>query len=200
MKNVMMSEEMNVVKNVKGSDVVGNMMVMSRRSDVRKLREKYPDAVVIDVTSKSTGDWVKLSPFYPHGWIPVPGRVGCSMSVEGVWQGLKVFEHEGVDVMSFRNDKMAGLKRKATDVRGNCVGHQLGDELLGYLEARERIYVPTYEWMLENKCLDLVKRIKRLSAEKLVILLDYNTNVDVKNLAKPLSHAGLIRNYIVEKM
>ena len=35
----------------------------------------------------------KLSPFYPHGGIPVPFSEGVTATcVEAVWQGLKVFE------------------------------------------------------------------------------------------------------------
>lgn len=34
--------------------------------------KKYPDAILADVTSGSKDGLVKLSPFYPHGGIPVP--------------------------------------------------------------------------------------------------------------------------------
>ena len=70
-------------------------------------------------------------------------------------------------------------------------------QLLGYIEARKLIYVPSYKWMLENRCADLVKKIKVISQTKPVVLLDYDTNEDIENPSKPLSHASLIKNYIL---
>jgi hypothetical protein len=141
----------------------------------------------------------KLSPFYPHGGIPVPFSEGVtSMSVEGIWQGLKVFEAYGIDKSSFRNDTMKDLKRTVRTL-GRCLGHQKGvnsTELLGYIEARKQIYVPAYFWMLENKCAKVVETIAKLSKEKAVVLLDYDTNEDINDASKPLSHASLIKAYI----
>ena len=46
----------------------------------------------------------KLSPFYPHGGIPVPfSESVTAMCVEAVWQGLKVFENCGIDTELFKN-------------------------------------------------------------------------------------------------
>jgi len=46
--------------------------------------------------------WIKFSPFYPHGGIPVPFAPGYfSETVEGIWQGLKVFEKADGDNLCF---------------------------------------------------------------------------------------------------
>ncbi len=42
---------------------------LRKRENIPK---KYPDAVIADITSQATDGLVKLSPFYPHGGIPVP--------------------------------------------------------------------------------------------------------------------------------
>ncbi|WP_374223344.1 hypothetical protein [Streptomyces sp. F63] len=56
------------------------------------LTAAFPGAEVIDVTSRAPEPWVRLSPFYPHGGIPVPYCDDVtSESVEGIWQALKVF-------------------------------------------------------------------------------------------------------------
>ena len=34
---------------------------------ILSLKEKYPDAMIIDVTSKAQDEFVKFSPFYPIG-------------------------------------------------------------------------------------------------------------------------------------
>ena len=173
--------------------------VRNKRCSQEKLLKDFPGAIIIDVTSKGEGEWQKLSPFYPHGGIPVPFSEGVtSMSVEGVWQGLKVFETGDVDRNSFRNGTMKGIKRTVR-TNGKCLGHRKGvngKELLGYIDARKEIYVPTYFWMLENKCPEQIKKLRIMSQSKPVILLDYDTNADLEDSKKPLSHASLICKYI----
>lgn len=175
------------------------IIIKNKRCKRENILKEYPDAVILDVTSK--GDWAKLSPFYPHGGIPIPFSDSTSMCVEGIWQGLKVFEHEGIDYSSFRNNTMKDIKRTCR-THGRCLGHQKGTkskELLGYIEARKSIYVPSYFWMLENKCAKQIEVLSKLSNERTVVLLDYDTNEDVENPSKPLSHASLIKSYIENK-
>jgi len=82
---------------------------------------------------------------------------------------------------------------------GKPLGHRKGvngTELLNYGDARKLIYIPTYRWMLENKVLDILERLKEASRTKTIILLDYNVNDDVDDLSKPLSHAYLVKAYV----
>lgn len=65
-----------------------------------------------------------------------------------------------------------------------------------YIQARKQIYVPSYFWMLEHRCAPQVAELKRLSGERTVVLLDYDTNGDIEDWRKPLSHASLIKRYI----
>ena len=177
------------------------IIVKNKRCSLEKLKREYPDAIILDVTSKGEGEWQKLSPFYPHGGIPVPFSEGVtSMSVEGIWQGLKVFETSDIDFGSFRNSTMKGIKRTVR-TNGTCLGHRKGTrgELIGYLTARRLIYLPSYNWMLEIKCKEQILKLKEMAKERTVILLDYNTNGDVNNPRKPLSHAALIREFILSK-
>ena len=161
------------------------IVIKNKKCSIANIKKEYPDAIV------------KLSPFYPVGGIPVPGKEGMtSMSVEGIWQGLKMFHGEGTDSSCFRNKTMKGLKRTCR-THGQCLGHSYNGQVLGYIEARKLIYLPSYKWMLENKCADLVKKIKVMSQTKTVVLLDYDTNEDIENTSKPLSHASLIKYYIL---
>ena len=177
------------------------IIIKNKRCSQEKLLKDYPEAIIIDVTSKGEGEWQRLSPFFPHGGIPVPFSDGItSMSVEGIWQGFKVFESTDIDRNSFRNGTMKGIKRTVR-TNGKCLGHRKGingKELLGYIEARKEFYVPTYFWMLENKCGEQIKKLRIMSQSKPVILLDYDTNDDVENPTKPLSHASLIKKFIEE--
>ena len=50
--------------------------------------------------------------------------------------------------------------------------------------------------MLEKCLKEHVAELKKLACEKTVVLLDYQTNHDVANLSKPLSHASLIKQFV----
>lgn len=67
---------------------------------------------------------------------------------------------------------------------------------MSYAEARRLIYLPAYRWVLENCLIEERAQLEQLNAQKTVILLDYETNGDVNNLKKPLSHAHLIKMYL----
>eukprot|EP01087_Luapelamoeba_hula_P023242 TRINITY_DN8506_c0_g1_i1.p1 TRINITY_DN8506_c0_g1~~TRINITY_DN8506_c0_g1_i1.p1 ORF type:complete len:600 (-),score=93.21 TRINITY_DN8506_c0_g1_i1:85-1863(-) len=158
---------------------------------------------VVDVTSNSTDPtYVKFSPFYPHGNIPVPFSEGVfSASAEGIWQGLKIFENEGMDKSKFQVKNMKGLKRMRGGKRGDTLGHMRGVHadreapLLGYLDSRLQIYIPTYKWVLDNYLQAEVAQIRELAASKPVVLLDFDTNANVYDLSTPLSHASLVKKY-----
>lgn len=172
--------------------------IESKRRKRENILKKYPDAVIADVTSQATDGLVKLSPFYPHGGIPVPFSEGyTAMCVEGIWQGLKVFESADVDVNMFANDTMKNIKRTVKRF-GKPLGHRKGvngTELLGYIEARKQIYLPAYKWVLENKVANIIERLRKASKTKTIVLLDYTTNCDIDNPKTPLSHAFLIKAY-----
>ena len=85
--------------------------IESKRRKRENILKRYPDVVIADVTSQATDGLVRLSPFYPHGGIPVPFSEGyTAMCVEAIWQGLKVFESADVDVDMFANDTMKNIK------------------------------------------------------------------------------------------
>ena len=172
--------------------------IESKRKKPATILKKYPEAILADVTSGATTRLRELSPFYPHGGIPVPFSEGYTATcVEAIWQGLKVFEGCDVDTSLFQNNTMKGLKRTVRRF-GKPLGHRKGvhgEELLSYIEARKHIYIPTYKWVLENKVADIIDRLREASKTKTIVLLDYDTNADVENAKKPLSHASLIKAY-----
>ena len=176
------------------------IIIESKRKKRENILKKYPGAIIADVTSAAKDSLVKLSPFYPHGGIPVPFSDGYTATcVEAIWQGLKVFEKSGVDTSLFKNDTMKGLKRTVRKY-GKPLGHRKGvegKELLSYLDARKQIYLPAYKWVLDNKVQSIIERLRTASESgKTIVLLDYETNCDVNNPKKPLSHASLIKAYV----
>lgn len=175
------------------------IIIESKRKKPATILKQYPDAILADVTSGAKDGLVKLSPFYPHYGIPVPFSEGYTATcVEAVWQGLKVFESCDVDIELFKNDTMKNIKRTVRRF-GKPLGHRKGvngTELLGYIEARKQIYIPTYRWVLENKVANIIERLREANKTKTIVLLDYDTNADVENEKKPLSHASLIKAYV----
>lgn len=166
------------------------------------LKKEYPNATVLDLTSKSPYRYGKIfSPFFPHGNIPVPFTPGVTATcVEAIWQGLKVFEHADVDSSLFTNSRMVGLKRTVRKY-GAILGHRnglFGSSILSYRDARYLIYIPAYKWVLENiaEVRNILLRIKDYSLTHDIVFLDYNVNTDVNDLSKPLSHAFLVKLYI----
>lgn len=173
------------------------IVIENRRKNISGLKEKYRGYTILDLTSKSTEKWVKFSPFYPHGNIPVPFSNLISESVEGIWQGLKVFENEGIDISSFKIMSMTGIKR-TTRKHGRIIGHQKGvnsKEILNYTNAKKLIYLPTYKWVLENKLQIELKELRELLKSTAIVFLDYNVNTELYNF-KPLSHANLVKLYL----
>ena len=129
-----------------------NIFIVNRKTKIENIQKKYPNALILDITSKSPYAGLRiLSPFYPHGGIPVPGLPGITATcVEAIWQGLKVFESCGVDYSLFTNDTMQNIKRTVRKY-GKPIGHQYGDKILNYQDARMYIYIPTYKYVLDNK-------------------------------------------------
>lgn len=145
-----------------------------------------------------------FSPFYPHGGIPIPipefKEAGItSECVEGVWQGLKVFENGvGIDEELFKNATMKNLKRTVRS-NGTVQGHYFGknNKLLGIVEARDKIFIPSYRYALEKYLKTDVENLRKQAKESNIVLLDFMTNGNVENTNSPLSHAQLLKEYIL---
>ena len=68
--------------------------------------------------------------------------------------------------------------------------------LLAYRAARWQIYLPTYRFILENCLGSELDALHSILETQGLVLLDYETNSDIDNLAKPLSHASLVAQYL----
>jgi len=171
------------------------MFLFTTRAKAKKLQSQGFET--IDVSSRGIEPYVFLSPFYPHGKIPVIGmRNTFSDSVEGIWQGLKIIDGN-IDPSRFKG---RGKKRP-----GKISGHLYYDEVIGYKEARHLIYKPTYISMLLN-CPKANKLVKELSLrmledpEKVIYMYDFDTNSDINNTSKPLAHASLLVEFLNENI
>ncbi len=178
------------------------IFIENKKKSKKTLEKLYPNAEVIDVTSKGKEPFVRLSPFFPHGNIPVPFSEGIfAYSVEGIWQGLKAFEKENIDVSKFNIQNMKGIKRTVRKF-GKPIGHRKGVrgiEYLDYLTARKQIYLPSYAWVLQNKTVKEIGLLVSIAEKKDLVLLDFETNSDMETVRKPLSQPALIKKFIDKK-
>ena len=109
-----------------------------------------------------------------------------------------MFETEDVDVSRWAITTMRDIKRAGRS-RGAVCGHRFGvgsADLLGYRDARHRIYLPAYRFVLETKLSHEVELLRAELRSRPVVLLDYETNADVDDLSRPLSHAALVAHFL----
>ena len=173
------------------------IFIESKRRKTENILKLHPNAIIIDVTSNSESEFRQLSPFYPIGNIPVPGMDDkLALCVEGIWQGLKVFVHYDWDEYYFRISTK-NIKRTVRKF-GTVKGHFYKGELLGYVEARKKIYLPAYKYVLENHSVELIEKLREMAEKQTLVLLDYTTNDSILNPAKPLAHAAVIKAAILK--
>lgn len=173
---------------------MGHIYIKNRRSKIAP----QDGCIILDLTSKSSYPWVKFSPFFPHGDIPIPWSKKTSKSVEGIWQGLKVFTNEGIDESYFFKTEMKNMKRGGSR-RGKILGHQRGletEEILNYADAKKQIYLPAYRWVLEKRLQQELLEIKSVLEKSNVIFLDFNTSHDIFDNSRPISHAMIVKGVI----
>ena len=162
----------------------------------RARKEKPPqDALWLDVSSDANHPWNLFSPYYPHGNIPIPGlKNRTSDTVEGIWQGLKVIKGE----IAERYFKGIGKKRG-----GKPTGHRFGDEkrLLKLEAARRRIYIPAYEWVLENRVpAELIEEVLENMYRGIPqFFYDYESNGNISK-DMPLAHASVLVKWLNRKL
>jgi hypothetical protein len=156
-----------------------------------RLRDQAPKgAVVYDVSSYADHPYCTLSPFWPHGGIPVPGMSGTtSDSVEGIWQGLKLIGGKiAPRYFSGQGCKRGGVPR----------GHQYGDKLLKIVDAREKVYRVSYEWMLEHRADPelLGSFIEQALAGVPQYFHDVSNNGRIGNPDEGWAHAAVLVQYL----
>lgn len=152
------------------------IILESKIENIQKIKGEKPDAIIVDVTIDSNSEYRKLHPSFDWGNIPFPYEYGLAYatSVEAVWNTLKMKEN---DNSGFRRDSYSNIR-------------------YDYLEARKKIFIPTYRWMLEYNAAKIIKEIRRVNQDKTIYLYDVEDNYNIENLDKPLSHTFLIKAYV----
>lgn len=173
------------------------LATFTTRRKLKDLVKAFPGARFYDTSTHAPYatdfDYVinarEFSPFVQYGKIPVPQTSQLSDSVEGIWQGLKIIQGK-IDESYFEGK---GRKRP-----GKPEGHKYGNRILGYKEARKKIYIPSYEFMFYN----------RVPKEKIQNILEYAKSgikqfffdvdevSDAGDLSGPLAHSAVLVSLI----
>ena len=92
--------------------------------------------------------------------------------------------------------EIQSLKRRHL---GGLIGFRQGyhnNYIMDVAEAREKIYIPMYRWMLEQKVLPMIQRLPEIPQQCDIVLLDDSINCDINSVSQPWSHAWLIKSYV----
>ncbi|MBD3304090.1 hypothetical protein GF343_03015 [Candidatus Woesearchaeota archaeon] len=173
--------------NIPETDIV-NMKNRANPSFIWVPYNKGKTNGAVDVSSRGSGAYRKLSTFSHNKsyQIPVPGMEDIRAdSVEGIWQGLKIFNGVPDFLM---------LRGKPKKRKGKPQGHLFGEYVLDYVDARKQIYVPAYAYHVINNALDPVKEDleARVSTSGPVALFDVESNSTINDTSQPYSHAALL--------
>lgn len=143
---------------------------------------QWKHSIVVDLTTINRyTPFAKLSPYYPHGDIPILNSPYLlSNSVNEVWQILCV------------NKETSGEYKDVLFRKGIGI-----NEYYTYEEARSEILLPTYRWMLENKAFDIICQLREYNEKGgTIVFIDKTTNTDIADVSQPLSFAFLLKAYI----
>lgn len=160
--------------------------------------KNYPSTnLIVDFSKIKNTPFNQLSTYFPWGDIPVPYSPGSmGMSLHSIWEGLKVFELCDVDtnfikknIREIRSQKEYG---KLLGFRRGIDGHCIFEEI----EARKRIYIKIYKWILENKASKIILKLRQFSTNGNLFFIDKCTNCNLEDLSSPISTAFLAKSYI----
>jgi hypothetical protein len=154
------------------------------------------DGLVIDIRSEAEPPWNRLSPDYQHGQVPIPGISGMySDCVTGVMEGLKLVGPVG-QAGKINPGYFVGPGRPRDIPPGSWfLGYGLAGRRVDLGTARRQILVPSYRWILWNKCYDLVAKLRELGQHQDVWIHDGIPNHDLDDPAA-LSCAFLLVEFL----
>ncbi|MGC0154776.1 DUF6939 family protein [Chromobacterium vaccinii] len=175
----------------------------SRQAALAVMQDDASSCLMVDSFNGAPANMLGFrcfNPFqlWPEQLIPVPGQPGgLARSVESVWQGLKLVDGR----TDFEQFLTAPRKRPGDDERRRLAGYcysdsrfVYGDRLLGLLEARFLIYLPTYLFLLQRLAPESVlSELRRhLDGVGPVLFYDWDANQDIADISCSFSHSAIL--------
>jgi len=191
------SRRKDLKKQLKNEQII----VLSSKINIDTLKEEFGENIfTIDVSKTGKEPWNMFNPNYPAKAIPVPYTTATySISVDSLWESLKVFEHEDIDIPNMTVTK--GIKRSATEKRGDLQGWRKGvtstsEVIKNCARAKSLLYLPVYKLVIERDLKKELEELKNiLQSGKKLIILDNCTHYDMDS-TKSLSGGYLLKHYL----
>jgi len=178
-----------------------------QRSRSEDAREKYPDAIIVDITKNGPPNYRKFCATYGHYNLPVPfddHPPKIATTLLGIWEALKVFRINDrddvidIDVSKLTIDNHVKIQRKPEGC--TLLGWKRGTQgsrsnLLSPEEALKEIYYSTFDWIIENilEVKESYNSIKKQYDEgKVIVFLDNTKNAT--NPLQTISNAALLQH------
>lgn len=143
-----------------------------------------------------------FNPFHvdPAAAIPVPGRSETAWSIESVWQGLKVVDKRTAPEMFTATPHKRppeSERRRSKTYDYTASRFDLAGEVIGLVEARWLIYLPTYTHTLSHRVPSLVDDTLRAArAEgRPVRFYDWDDNFDIDDPRGSFAHSALLASW-----
>lgn len=159
---------------------------------IRFCRDPSEVEPAIDISLAGEFPFTTLSFDYQHGGIPVPGMSGMySESVTGTMEGLRLVSRRGYPgKVNFGYFVGPGRDRPLKTDQW-CPGYSYRGRCIDLAEARRRILIPAYLWVLSNKAASALTKIKKASDSNDVWIHDGRVSADIQ-AAERLSAAAVL--------
>jgi len=134
------------------------------------------------------------------------------MTVEGAWNALKMFEHEGIDPFKCSLPNSKDMTRKESDTSGKFIGFAAGIEkgmgtsdTLNFSEARDQIHKALYIYQLQNYCKkEILQLTNAFKKGKRIIIVEKNVlnkpEDERLNPNVPLCNGWILKEYLMQKL
>ena len=173
--------------------VVMKMVSENYVKNVKAARKSWPGAIVLDPTLG--GAMKKLDPACPIGRVKAPGKKWIeSLSILGIWEGLKVFSKKDVVDYSFLKDERKLGKVRGCKSYGRMIGIRIDEEVIDESVAVDEVFVKLYKETIGKRFGNLIEGIKEQAKSRTVVLLDYPEGKE----KYPKSHVEILKEMIEE--
>lgn len=159
-----------------------------------------PDVKVVDMQATAQEPYCRLSFDYQHGQIPVLCMPRMyAESVTGIMEALKLVGKQGrrghVNV-----GYLVGAGRQRKVEPGEWVtGYHYKGRAIDTAEARRRILIPQYLWVLNHRVGDVLAKLRRDAQLRSLGLYDGHSSADLEGSDR-LSAAALLAAFLNDRL
>lgn len=164
------------------------MIWFSREMDVTR--------PMIDMSHNGEHPFCMLSFDYQHGQIPVPGLNGMfAESLGGMMEALKLTGRRGMPGKVNLGFLIGPGRERKLKPDQWCTGYLYRGRSVDLVEARLRILIPSYLWVLSHKAGAAVAKVRKRSKSSDLWLYDGHESADIRAPAR-LSAAATLAAYL----